>query len=77
MNNSDYDGWEPVIGLEIHTQLNTKTKLFSHAPNHFGDEPNTNISPVDLGLPGSLPVVNKEAVKKSRSVWVGDRSKNP
>lgn len=57
--------WEPVIGLEIHVQLNTKTKLFSHAPNHFGDEPNTNISPVDLGLPGSLPVLNEEAVKKA------------
>lgn len=57
--------WEPVIGLEIHTELNTKSKLFSSAPNHFGDEPNTNITEVCTGLPGSLPVLNKEAVRKA------------
>ena len=57
--------WETVIGLEIHAQLNTKTKLFSSAPNHFGDEPNTNISVVCTGQPGSLPVLNKEAVRKA------------
>jgi aspartyl-tRNA(Asn)/glutamyl-tRNA(Gln) amidotransferase subunit B len=57
--------WEPVIGLEIHVQLNTKSKLFSTAPNHFGDEPNTNISVVCTGQPGSLPVLNKEAVRKA------------
>lgn len=57
--------WEPVIGLEIHVELNTKTKLFSSAPNHFGDEPNTNISVVCTGQPGALPVVNKEAVRKA------------
>ena len=54
--------WEPVIGLEIHVQLNTKSKLFSSAHNRFGDEPNTNISYVDTGQPGTLPVLNKEAV---------------
>ncbi len=59
-----YDLWEPVIGLEIHVQLNTKSKIFSSAPNHFGDEPNTNISVVCTGQPGALPVLNKEAVKK-------------
>lgn len=62
MNRSSF---EPVIGLEIHTQLNTKTKLFSSAPNHFGDEPNVNIGIVCTGQPGSLPVLNKEAVHKA------------
>lgn len=57
--------WEIVIGLEIHAELNTKSKLFSSAPNRFGDEPNTNISEVCTGQPGSLPVLNKEAVRKA------------
>ncbi len=57
--------WEPVIGLEIHVELNTKSKLFSEAPNHFGDDPNTNISEVCTGQPGALPVLNKEAVRKA------------
>ena len=57
--------WETVIGLEIHVELNTKSKLFSVAPNHFGDEPNTNISEVCTGQPGALPVLNKEAVRKA------------
>jgi len=57
--------WQPVIGLEIHVQLNTKTKLFSHAPNRFGTEPNTNITDVCTGQPGTLPVLNKEAVRKA------------
>jgi aspartyl-tRNA(Asn)/glutamyl-tRNA(Gln) amidotransferase subunit B len=60
-----YELWEPVIGLEIHVQLNTKSKLFSPAPNHFGDEPNTNISVVCTGQPGALPVLNKEALRKA------------
>lgn len=60
-----HSDWEAVIGLEIHVQLNTKSKLFSSAPNHFGDDPNTNITEVCTGLPGSLPVLNKEAVKKA------------
>lgn len=64
MTDIHYDRWEPVIGLEIHVQLNTKTKLFSRSPNHFGDEPNTNIGEVDTAQPGSLPLLNKEAVKK-------------
>lgn len=57
--------WEAVIGLEIHAELNTKSKLFSRAPNRFGDEPNTNISEVCTGQPGALPVLNKEAVRKA------------
>ena len=60
-----FEDWQPVIGLEIHTQLNTKTKLFSRAPNRFGDEPNTNIGIPDTGQPGALPILNKEAVKKA------------
>lgn len=59
------EDWEAVIGLEIHVELNTKSKLFSCAPNHFGDEPNTNITEVCTGQPGALPVLNKEAVRKA------------
>jgi len=55
--------WEVVIGLEVHAELATATKMFSGAPNHFGDEPNTNIDPVTLGLPGALPVLNRQAVE--------------
>ena len=55
--------YDPVLGFEVHVELNTKTKMFDAAPNEFGDEPNTNISPVSLGLPGVLPVVNKAAVE--------------
>lgn len=65
MDEATYDKWEPVIGLEIHVELNTKSKLFSSAPNHFGDEPNSNISDVCTGQPGTLPVLNKKAVKKA------------
>jgi len=68
----DYDKalelFEPVLGFEVHVELNTKTKMFSDAPNFFGGEPNTNITPVDLGLPGSLPVVNEQAIKYSISL---------
>jgi aspartyl-tRNA(Asn)/glutamyl-tRNA(Gln) amidotransferase subunit B len=60
-----HDDWEPVIGLEIHVELNTKSKLFSAAPNRFGDEPNTNITEVCTGQPGALPVLNQEAVRKA------------
>lgn len=59
------DMWEPVIGLEIHAQLNTRSKIFSSAPNHFGDEPNVNISVVCTGQPGALPVLNQEVVRKA------------
>ena len=55
--------WETVVGLEVHVELATATKLFSSAPNRFGDEPNTNVTPVCLGLPGSLPVLNRKAVE--------------
>ena len=55
--------FEPVIGLEIHVQMDTKTKMFCACPVEFGAEPNTNVCPVCLGLPGSLPVINKRAVE--------------
>jgi aspartyl-tRNA(Asn)/glutamyl-tRNA(Gln) amidotransferase subunit B len=54
--------WETVIGLEIHTQLATQSKIFSGAPTAFGAEPNTQACAVDLGLPGVLPVLNRQAV---------------
>lgn len=57
--------FDPVLGFEVHVELNTKTKMFSSAPNAFGDEPNTNVNPVCLGLPGTLPVVNGKAVESA------------
>jgi aspartyl-tRNA(Asn)/glutamyl-tRNA(Gln) amidotransferase subunit B len=60
--------FEPVIGLEVHVELSTKTKMFSSASNVFGADPNTAITPVCLGLPGSLPVVNEQAVRYSISL---------
>ena len=60
--------FEPVIGLEVHVELNTKTKMFSAAPNTFGGEANTNVTPVCLGLPGTLPVVNEQAVRYAISL---------
>jgi aspartyl-tRNA(Asn)/glutamyl-tRNA(Gln) amidotransferase subunit B len=55
-------GWEPVIGLEIHVQLSTRTKMFCGCELSFGDPPNTHTCPVCLGLPGTLPVANERAV---------------
>lgn len=64
---SERDGlpgdWQLVVGLEVHVELATNTKMFSASPNRFGDEPNTNIDPVTLGLPGALPVLNEQAVE--------------
>ncbi len=57
--------WEVVIGLENHVQLTTKSKIFSGAPTRYGAEPNTQTSPVDLALPGVLPVMNKAAVERA------------
>ncbi len=60
--------WETVIGLEVHCELATATKLFCGCPNAFGDEPNTNVCPVCLGLPGSLPVLNRRSVELAMAV---------
>jgi aspartyl-tRNA(Asn)/glutamyl-tRNA(Gln) amidotransferase subunit B len=60
--------YETVIGLEVHCELRTATKLFCGCPNAFGDEPNTNVCPVCLGLPGSLPVLNHQAVELAMRV---------
>ncbi len=57
--------WEAVIGLEVHAQLNTKSKIFSGSPTTYGAMPNTQVCNIDIGLPGVLPVLNAEAVKKA------------
>ena len=57
-------GWQPVIGLEVHVQLMTNTKLFSPAKNQFGEDANTLVDLIDLGLPGVLPVLNEGAMKQ-------------
>ena len=54
--------WETVIGLEVHTQLATQSKIFSGAPTAYGADPNTQACAIDLGLPGVLPVLNMQAV---------------
>jgi aspartyl-tRNA(Asn)/glutamyl-tRNA(Gln) amidotransferase subunit B len=60
--------FEVVIGLEVHVELNTKTKMFCGCANVFGSEPNTNVCPICIGLPGSLPAVNKKAVESSIAI---------
>ena len=59
--------WEPVIGLEIHAQLATSSKIFSGASTAFGAQPNTQACAVDLGLPGVLPVLNREVIRMAAS----------
>jgi len=59
------DRWDPVLGLEVHVELGTRTKMFDGAPASFGAEPNTQTTPVSLGLPGALPVVNRTAVESA------------
>ncbi|SHF82775.1 Asp-tRNA(Asn)/Glu-tRNA(Gln) amidotransferase subunit GatB [Ornithinibacillus halophilus] len=54
--------FETIIGLEVHVELKTQSKIFSPSPNEFGSEPNSNVNPIDLGYPGVLPVLNEEAV---------------
>ncbi|HVA52939.1 MAG TPA: Asp-tRNA(Asn)/Glu-tRNA(Gln) amidotransferase subunit GatB [Acidimicrobiales bacterium] len=62
------DGWEMVVGLEVHTELKTTTKMFCGCANEFGSEANTNVCPVCLGLPGSLPVLNVRAVDLAMAI---------
>lgn len=69
------DGYEVVIGLEIHCQLNTQTKIFSPASTEFGQSPNTQANIIDLALPGVLPVLNKEVVEKALKFGMGVNAK--
>lgn len=62
MSSTQASGWETVIGLEVHAQLLTNSKLFCRCANQFGGEPNTRICPICTGMPGTLPVMNKQAV---------------
>src|SRR5690242_15486938 len=68
----DYDdvlaAYEPVLGLEVHVELSTATKMFCGCANRFGAEPNTQVCPVCLGLPGSLPVLNRTAVESAMRI---------
>ncbi len=69
------EGWEMVVGLEVHTELKTTTKMFCGCANAFGAEPNTNVCPVCLGLPGSLPVLNRRAVDLAMAIGFALHSK--
>ena len=57
--------FDPVLGIEVHVELGTRTKMFDGAPVAFGGEPNSRVTPVSLGLPGSLPKVNRAAVESA------------
>lgn len=65
------DGYEVIIGIEIHCQLNTQSKIFSNAPTAFGAEPNTQATIVDLGFPGALPVLNEGVIEKALKFGLG------
>ena len=67
--------WEVVVGLEIHCQIISKSKIFSGASTEFGDEPNTNVSFIDAGMPGMLPVLNKECVHQAVKTGLGLNAK--
>ena len=63
--------WEVVVGLEIHCQIISKSKIFSSASTEFGDDPNINVSFVDAGMPGMLPTLNKECVRQAVKTGLG------
>ena len=69
------NNWQPVIGLEVHVQLATKTKLFSSSPIAFGAEPNTQVSLVDAAFPGMLPVINEFCIKQAIKTGIGLKAK--
>ena len=62
------DGYDAVIGLEVHVQLGTESKMFTDAPYYFGASPNELTNPVVMGMPGTLPVLNKRAIEKTIQV---------
>src|SRR5271163_304648 len=65
------DGWEVVIGMEVHAQITSQAKLFSGAPTAFGGEPNSHVSLVDAAMPGMLPVINEECVRHAVRTGLG------
>ena len=67
--------WETVIGLEVHAQLSTNTKLFSSASTKFGSEPNTQVSLVDAAFPGMLPVINEFCIRQAVKTGIGLNAK--
>ena len=69
-----YRGYEVVIGLEVHTHLRTQSKLFSPAPVRYGDDPNVNTHPIDLALPGVLPVLNRSVIELAMAVETFERA---
>ena len=67
--------WEMVIGLEVHAQVLTQSKLFSGASAEFGGAPNSHVSPIDAGFPGMLPVINEKAVSSAVKTGLGLNAK--
>ena len=67
--------WEIVVGLEVHAQVSSKAKLFSGASTLFGAEPNSNVSFIDAGMPGMLPVINEECVALAVKTGLGLKAK--
>jgi aspartyl-tRNA(Asn)/glutamyl-tRNA(Gln) amidotransferase subunit B len=73
--NSLKGSWELVIGMEVHAQITSKSKLFSGASTSFGSEPNSNVSLIDAGMPGMLPVLNKFCVEQAIKTGLGLNAK--
>src|SRR3954466_3053979 len=69
--------FDPVLGLEVHVELSTNSKMFCGCPTEFGAEPNTQVCPVCLGLPGALPVVNRTAVESAIRIGLGRNCTTP
>src|SRR5256886_8905944 len=67
----DSGDWEVVIGMEVHAQVTSRSKLFSGAATEFGGEPNTHVSLVDAAMPGMLPVINEECVRQAVRTGLG------
>ena len=68
--------WTPKIGLEVHIQLNTKSKMFSRSSALYKIKPNTNISLTDMAFPGTLPTLNKNSINMAIKIWTNNKGKN-